>query len=61
MLGASPGEVYNLVAREARVPRVVLASCKVGRPTYNQWLLPPHYAPSRGGTLVTHAYIKEST
>ena len=27
-------EVYNLVAREARVPRAVLATCKVGRPIY---------------------------
>ena len=26
--------VYNLIAHEARVPRVVLATCKVGRPKY---------------------------
>ena len=31
---ASPREVYNLVTREARVPGVMLATCKVGRPIY---------------------------
>ena len=32
VFGASPWELYDLVTRKARVPRVVLATCKVGRP-----------------------------
>ena len=31
---AAPREVYNLVTREARVPGVMLATYKVGRPIY---------------------------
>ena len=32
--GALPHKVYNLVTREVRVLRVVLVTCKVGRPNY---------------------------